>query len=255
MKQLSTAEFPDSGCSPVSETTRSATFSDSISCCGKYRECSAAMKCLNTEKVYSQRCSYRKKIEAGISFYGKNAVGFDMDEYSRYKADVSALPGNAYDCYIRLLKLFLVTRRCSPRELLYACDLIPELISTGMIDVKTAHDYVLSKYKDKSLRNLIAHSSKLKDQWDAVEKQAKLDAVSRGSKYSFKNVFIPWLKAAAPEIVESLDEKYCFVSLPSRHYLYTEEYYIDTIGYSENDIPVFVFPLQTEPVFLGVTKM
>lgn len=233
-------------------TAPPATGSDFITCCSKYRDCSAAMKCLNANKALSDRCTYRKKIESGVSFYGKNAIGFDKDEYTRYKSTVSALSPEAYDCYIRLLQLFWVTRRGSPREVLHRFSLFTELETAGLVVLGSAHDHVLSKYKDKPLLAMISNNPVLQLQWKEIEAQLKQDAVEKKAKFNFKQSFIPWLKAAAPEIISSLDEAYCFISIPAQHKRYAEEFYIGTIGYAHNDIPSFVFPLETDPVFLGV---
>jgi exonuclease, DNA polymerase III, epsilon subunit family len=45
---------------------------DRFDCCGKFRECSDAGKCLHDDMIYSTACTYRKKLESGIVFYGKN---------------------------------------------------------------------------------------------------------------------------------------------------------------------------------------
>lgn len=45
----------------------------SFACCGKYVECSDAGKCLHENKLFSKGCSYRKNLESGRFFYGKNA--------------------------------------------------------------------------------------------------------------------------------------------------------------------------------------
>lgn len=45
---------------------------DRFDCCGKYKECSDAGKCLHDDMLYSTACTYRKKLESGIVFYGKN---------------------------------------------------------------------------------------------------------------------------------------------------------------------------------------
>lgn len=45
---------------------------DRFDCCGKFKECSDAKKCLHEDKLYSTACTYRKKIEQGIFFFGKN---------------------------------------------------------------------------------------------------------------------------------------------------------------------------------------
>lgn len=41
-------------------------------CCHLYRECSDAKKCLEKDVFYSLGCYYRKNLEKGIIFYGKN---------------------------------------------------------------------------------------------------------------------------------------------------------------------------------------
>ncbi|MBR2283687.1 MAG: hypothetical protein IJ874_04605 [Ruminococcus sp.] len=43
--------------------------SEKFGCCGKYRECSAAGKCLHENLFYSKACWYRKNLESGRIFY------------------------------------------------------------------------------------------------------------------------------------------------------------------------------------------
>jgi hypothetical protein len=45
---------------------------DPIGCCGKYNECSDAGICLHEDLIYSSCCMYRKNLESGKIFYGKN---------------------------------------------------------------------------------------------------------------------------------------------------------------------------------------
>ncbi len=44
----------------------------SFGCCSRFIECSDAMKCVHENKLYSTACSYRKNLENGKIFYGKN---------------------------------------------------------------------------------------------------------------------------------------------------------------------------------------
>lgn len=46
--------------------------SASFGCCSKHIECSDALKCLHENKLYSTGCYYRKNLENGRIFYGKN---------------------------------------------------------------------------------------------------------------------------------------------------------------------------------------
>lgn len=48
--------------------TKSSTFS----CCSKFHQCSDAKKCVHENKLYSTACTYRKNLDNGRIFYGKN---------------------------------------------------------------------------------------------------------------------------------------------------------------------------------------
>lgn len=41
-------------------------------CCSKFNACSDAKKCVHENKLYSMACSYRRNLDAGRIFYGKN---------------------------------------------------------------------------------------------------------------------------------------------------------------------------------------
>ena len=43
-----------------------------FSCCSRYEMCSDAKQCVQPNKLLGLQCSYRKKLEKGIIFYGKN---------------------------------------------------------------------------------------------------------------------------------------------------------------------------------------
>lgn len=59
-------------CKFISNVIVSLFAFDRFDCCGKFKECSDAKKCLHDDMLYSTACSYRKKLENGIVFYGKN---------------------------------------------------------------------------------------------------------------------------------------------------------------------------------------
>ena len=46
--------------------------SDRFGCCSKFVACSDAEKCLHANNFYARCCWYRKNLEAGRIFYGKN---------------------------------------------------------------------------------------------------------------------------------------------------------------------------------------
>jgi len=46
----------------------------SFSCCARYEECSNEKKCIHPNQLYSTACAYRKNLESGKIFYGKNKI-------------------------------------------------------------------------------------------------------------------------------------------------------------------------------------
>lgn len=56
----------------ISAALRSYTPTSVIGCCSRYNACSDAKKCIHPDLFYARICSYRKNLEAGRIFYGKN---------------------------------------------------------------------------------------------------------------------------------------------------------------------------------------
>ncbi len=44
----------------------------SFGCCSMFNECSDAKKCVHENKLYSKACMYRRHLDDGRIFYGKN---------------------------------------------------------------------------------------------------------------------------------------------------------------------------------------
>ena len=44
----------------------------SFACCARYEECSDAKRCTHPNQLYSTACAYRKNLDSGKIFYGKN---------------------------------------------------------------------------------------------------------------------------------------------------------------------------------------
>lgn len=40
--------------------------------CSRYMQCSDEKKCVHPDKLHAKECSYRRKLQDGIVFYGKN---------------------------------------------------------------------------------------------------------------------------------------------------------------------------------------
>lgn len=75
-------------------------------CCSRYYECSNAKKCLIAEQKYAKGCLYRRKLESGIIYYGKNATGFSEEEYETCKCKVYQLPDALKNLYVGMVIMF-----------------------------------------------------------------------------------------------------------------------------------------------------
>lgn len=47
---------------------------EAFSCCSRYKQCSDAKKCVSPFKDFYKYCRYRRNIEQGKIFYGKNSI-------------------------------------------------------------------------------------------------------------------------------------------------------------------------------------
>ena len=49
-----------------------SAFASSFGCCGMFEDCSDAKRCIHPNRLYSTACAYRRNLEQGRIFYGKN---------------------------------------------------------------------------------------------------------------------------------------------------------------------------------------
>lgn len=253
MNQLSMLDLLNSESNSESNDTQlSTTSADDFGCCSRYRQCSAEMRCLIADRPYSERCAYRKHLESGVSYYGKNATDFDADKYERYKSSIASLSDGASAYYRSLLTYFFHTKRGLRLELVYKNSQVRELEKAGVISTSKSHNYVLSHYKNKAILQLFEHDPSLVTQWNAVSKRARSEARKKEETYVIKDVLIPWLKESAPEVLVILDEKYCFASFAPEIRKYAEEYWVEISSLAVDNVCEFDLPLQSDLSFLGV---
>lgn len=56
----------------IIEIFSSLTVPVTFDICSRYMECSNQKRCIHPDKQHSRECSYRRKLESGIIFYGSN---------------------------------------------------------------------------------------------------------------------------------------------------------------------------------------
>lgn len=101
--------------------SRSGSAQEMIGCCSRFRECSDAGECLIKDEEHckklpflreenwprmielSANCAYRKNLESGKIFYGKNQNGFSMDRYKEFRRKIDMLTPGARTAFDNIL--------------------------------------------------------------------------------------------------------------------------------------------------------
>lgn len=209
---------------PAAAPAPSVNDPDSFGCCSRYRECSDARKCLIADVDYSTHCSYRKHLEGGRIFYGKNAPGFDPAQYAEILRRADSLPPSvrsAFDAIvIDLCEYHRGARRCMVRN-----EHIPELSAVGLFDFHPLGSEFLPArtelwdYKN-ALSLVMDHPH-----YGPLFRQAQADRSEEKPKEFLRR----WLNRDAVPLRDLLSDPYRFAALRPEHALCMEEFYRDTL--------------------------
>lgn len=189
---------------------------DAFGCCSRFRSCSDEKRCLISHLEYSSHCSYRKNLENGKIFYGKNAVDFSSVEYSRYSQCVNALsPDVLNECY-RLLIYFCEVKPGSRRVLIDNAPWLQSLSDTGLFSIAPCHDYLLSACGYRELLNRLKSDPIYGPKWAA-----------RIDNDRTKKALVDWIKGNAGPFLDRLADPYRMIELSGAARIYAIELYHD----------------------------
>lgn len=209
---------------------------DSFGCCSRYRECSDSGQCLIVDREYSAYCSYRKQLEGGRVFYGKNATGFDPNRYAEILQRAKSLPTAIRKIFDRIvIDLCEYNRgacRCIVRN-----EHIARLASVGLFEFHPLGSaftglcsynlFLLPIFKDSPL-------------FINAQTDQKENRLYPGKSFAGrKELLLYWLDNDAPALRDLLADPYRFAVLKPECALYAEELYRDTLltGYDERIYP------------------
>ncbi len=66
------SEYSTAGASNTESAPKKSRKVDTFGCCSRYEACSDAKKCVHPDPTFATSCQYRKNLQAGRIFYGKN---------------------------------------------------------------------------------------------------------------------------------------------------------------------------------------
>lgn len=255
--QVNMFEAPASNLAP-SEPVYGA---DSFGCCAYYQECSNARRCVAPKykghEEQAERCFYRRHLESGHIFYGKNADSFSRTRYDQLLKQVDTLSTDARSALDGILIEFLEYRRGIRQSVVWnRC--IDELASLHLFSFRPLGEdfpppaadlskmyaliegagggsaFELAKAKRtaerKPLLDALAAAKKNGDKAEESrlkKERAKIDEEKPGPRtWGFLR---EWLNGEAIELRDRLASPYCMATLPTDQILYAEELYRDTL--------------------------
>ena len=230
-----------------SPSTVTLNSTDVFACCSRYQECSDSKQCLIADHPHAQGCQYRKSLEQGHIFYGKNASNFSVARYQDFIAKVSSLQADVRQEFFKILAYFLRNKRGISYVIWAYSSQLQVLAELGLVYLNECRQYVLSKYKANAIESFVTGTPK-EQAWQTYKDEQFKAAKARNERFILKDTFIAWLYQEAPELLLSIDEKYRFISLADDG-RYADEYIHDhdVIRTFSDDIQI---PTQTDPVFI-----
>ncbi len=99
-----------------------------LGCCSKFRDCSRAGHCLQTEESYKQ-CGYRKNLERGIMFYSEKSSTFSQERYNYIESFRNSLTEEEKNAFDEVVIYFQKTKRGTKSCFCLSSPIIRDIVS------------------------------------------------------------------------------------------------------------------------------
>lgn len=241
-----------------SDNTVSSTYplvKEAFGCCSRYSDCSDAKACLIPDRDYSKYCIYRKSLEQGHIFYGKNADNFKADVYQSFVDNYNALSENAAELLRCILYYAHITKRAIRVIMLADSPEIPVLDRAGFLSQSEHPDKVVRKCSMSAMIDACGNLIRTANEW--AETQTKPDVWKKRKSIRkdlpgvkiLREELSDWIIRFSPETMQKLSEGISFVELDLSKTLELEEFFKDYI-YKE-DVSYPLDTLENDPRFLN----
>lgn len=233
----------------------SASAKDAFGCCSRYSACSDAKTCLIPHLDYSKNCTYRKSLENGHIFYGKNADKYNPAVYQSFVDNYGALSANAASLLCGILYYAFIKKRGIKLIMLADSPEIPTLDHAGFFSQVEHPSRVVKKCSVSAMVDACGDLIETANEWaksqtkpDIWKKRKSIRQELPGVKI-LRDELSTWIIQSSPETMQKLSEGISFVELDLSKTLELGEFFKDCI-YKENTS----FPLDTledDPRFLN----
>lgn len=233
----------------------SSSAKDAFGCCSRYSACSDAKACLIPHLDYAKNCIYRKSLERGHIFYGKNADKYNATVYQSFVDNYSVLSANATELLCGILYYAFIKKRGIKLIMLADSPEISVLDRAGFLSQVEHPDKVVKKCSVSTMIDACGDLIETANEWaksqtrpDAWKKRKSIRQELPGVKI-LREELSNWIIRFSPEAMRKLSEGISFVELDLSKTLELEEFFKDCIYNESRSFPLDT--LENDPRFLS----
>ena len=216
--------------------------SESIGCCSRYRECSDEKTCVCPIPEIAAMCIYRRNLESGRIFYGRNAEWYDKavdeDVHSLYAQFTQTVKG----AFVSLLDAFFRQKRGCLNLVVPNTEDLLHIENSTLISVSRDYREILSCHNMNALRDSCKRRIVPPENASNSEKKqaGKMNRDLYGGPCSFaiKANVISWILKLEPEAVNNLAKPFARVKIPEKYQPYLSMLYDELLEEGINVEPV-----------------
>lgn len=190
-------------------------------CCFRYRECSAVKKCLIADRADSKNCIYRKNLEKGKIFYGKNADEFNPNVYNKLLNTYKSLDLNTRQ---ELNCIIIYFEKYRTPVLWYSSSETDLLNKLGLCELTQPKRQILELCDNSFLNTFLSDEVKALLNQEAKARENKKNVRAK------KQDIINWLMCNYVREVEEYLKKFTLLSFSSEIRPYIFEIYYDFLA-------------------------
>ena len=233
----------------------SASAKDAFGCCSRYSACSDAKTCLIPHLDYSKNCIYRKSLDQGHIFYGKNADKYNAAVYQSFVDNFNTLSANAADLLRGILYYAFIKKRGIKLIMLADSPEIPTLERFGFLSQVNHPGKVVKKCSVSAMVDACGDLIESANEWAKSQVKPGVWKKRKSIRQELPGVKIlrdelsTWIIQFSPEAMQKLSDGISIVELDLNKTLELEEFFKDCI-YKEN-VPFPLDTLENDPRFLN----
>ena len=210
---------------------------DIFGCCSHFRDCSDAKECLKPEKIDYENCAYKKNLESGKIFYGKNANGFDINIYNQFVEKYDSLDDLTRQELNGIIVLFVQNRTSF---MYYSSKAVNTLLELGFIAGYISKGTVIARCEYNFLSKFL--SAETKQELTNKARKRENNPKARMKKHDV----IDWIMNHDIQDFDNYVSRFIIISVPPDIQKYIFELYYEFIM-GDNIQYKLILPEEKEP--------